>query len=45
MIGGLLYLTTTKSDIMYVVCLVAKFQQDPRESHVAVKKILYLKGT
>jgi len=47
MIGGLLYLTQTRLDIMHVVCLVARFQADPRESHVmAVKRILrYLKGT
>lgn len=31
-IRGLLYLTTTRSNIMYAVCLVAK--QEPKESHV-----------
>jgi len=47
MIRGLLYLTQTKPDIMHVVCLVARLQEDPRESHVmVVKRILrYLKGT
>jgi len=47
MIGGLLYLTQTRPDIMNVVGLVARFQADPRESHVmAIKKIFrYLKGT
>ena len=47
MIGGLLYLTQTRPDIMQVVGLVARFQADPRESHVmAIKRIFrYLKGT
>jgi len=47
MIGGLLYLTQTRLDIMNAVGLVARFQVDPRESHVvAVKRIFrYLKGT
>jgi len=47
MIGGLLYLTQTRPDIMHAVCLVARFHVDPRESHVmAVNRILrYLKGT
>lgn len=45
MIGGFLYLIATRSDIMYVVCLVARFQY-PKESHVAtIKRIFrYLKG-
>lgn len=47
MIGGLLYLTNTKLDIMYAVCLAAKFQQEPKQSHVVtIKRIFrYLKGT
>jgi len=47
MIGGLLYLTQTRLDIMNVVVLVDRFQADPRESHVmAIKRIFrYLKGT
>jgi len=47
MIRGLLCLTATRPDIMHVVCLVARFQEDPKESHVvAVKRIFgYLKGT
>ena len=47
MIGSLLYLTASRPDIMFSVCLYALFQFDPRESHlVDVKRIFkYLKGT
>ncbi|GJV80548.1 retrovirus-related pol polyprotein from transposon TNT 1-94 [Tanacetum coccineum] len=40
MIGSLLYLTTSKPDIMFSVCLCARFQEDPKISHLeAVKHI------
>ena len=47
MVGSLLYLTTSRPDIMFATCLCARFQDDPRESHlVAIKRIFrYLKGT
>ncbi|CAM9000245.1 unnamed protein product [Rhodiola kirilowii] len=47
MIGSLLYLTASRPDIMFSVCQCARFQAEPRESHVkAVNRILrYLKGT
>ena len=47
MIGSLLYLTASRPNIMYSVCLCARFQACPNESHLnAVKIILrYLKGT
>jgi len=47
MIGSLLYLTTSRPDIMYATCLCARFQVEPREPHlIAVKRIFrYLKGT
>ncbi|CAM8881719.1 unnamed protein product [Rhodiola kirilowii] len=47
MIGSLLYLTASRPDILFSVCLCARFPTDPRETHVkAVKRILrYLKGT
>jgi hypothetical protein len=47
MIGSLLYLTASRPDILFSVCLCARFQSDPRESHlIAVKRIFrYLKGT
>ncbi|KAK2975598.1 hypothetical protein RJ640_003035, partial [Escallonia rubra] len=46
-IGSLLYLTASRPDIMFSVCLCARFQACPKESHlIAVKRILrYLKGT
>ena len=46
MIGSLLYLTASRPDIMFATCLCARFQADPRESHLtAVKRIFrYLKG-
>src|SRR5438445_167766 len=45
MIGSLLYLTASRPDIMFAICLCARFQVDPRESHLtAVKRIFrYLK--
>jgi hypothetical protein len=47
MIGSLLYLTASRPDIMFSVCMCARFQANPKEAHlVAVKKILrYLKHT
>jgi hypothetical protein len=47
MIGSLFYLTASKPDIMFSVCLCACFQACPKESHiVAVEKIFrYLLGT
>ncbi|GJY19933.1 hypothetical protein Tco_0392499 [Tanacetum coccineum] len=47
MIGSLLYLTATWSDIMFNVCLCARFQEDPKTLHLeAVKRIFrYIKGT
>ncbi|KAK6159097.1 hypothetical protein DH2020_006411 [Rehmannia glutinosa] len=47
MIGSLLYLTTSRPDILHAVCLCARFQSNPKESHMsAVKRIFrYLKGT
>ena len=47
MIDSLLYLTVSRPDIIYSVCLCARFQACPKESHLnAVKRIFrYLKGT
>ncbi|GJY76731.1 hypothetical protein Tco_0481847 [Tanacetum coccineum] len=39
MIGSLLYLTTSRPDIMYSVCLYARFQEDPKTSHLEVDGI------
>ena len=47
MIGSLLYLTSSRHDIMFSVCMCARFQANPKETHlIAVKRILrYLKHT
>ncbi|GJW01896.1 hypothetical protein Tco_1560752 [Tanacetum coccineum] len=47
MIRSLLYLTASRPDIMFSVCLCARFQEDPKTSHLeAVKRIFrYVKGT
>nr|GEV17639.1 hypothetical protein [Tanacetum cinerariifolium] len=40
MIGSLLYLTASRPNIMFNVCFCARFQEDPKVSHLeAVKKI------
>eukprot|EP00253_Pinus_taeda_P013996 PITA_13996 len=41
MIGGLMYLTATRLDIMYAVSLVSRFMETPKETHCqATKRIL-----
>nr|GEV85903.1 putative ribonuclease H-like domain-containing protein [Tanacetum cinerariifolium] len=46
MIGSLMYLTSSRPDIMFLVCTCARFQVTPKASHLhAVKRIFkYLKG-
>ncbi|GJS74965.1 retrovirus-related pol polyprotein from transposon TNT 1-94 [Tanacetum coccineum] len=46
MIGSLMYLTTFRPDIMFVVCACARFQVTPKVSHLhAMNRIFrYLKG-
>ncbi|KAI3755048.1 hypothetical protein L1987_54841 [Smallanthus sonchifolius] len=46
MIGSLMYLTASRPDIMFVVCLYARFQASPKSTHrQAFKRIFrYLKG-
>ncbi|GKA09521.1 putative ribonuclease H-like domain-containing protein [Tanacetum coccineum] len=46
MIWSLMYLTTSRPDIMFAVCACARFQVTPKTSHLlAVKRIFrYLKG-
>ncbi|KAD1053243.1 hypothetical protein E3N88_43364 [Mikania micrantha] len=46
MIGSLMYLTASRPDIMFATCLCARFQANPKVSHMlAVKRIFkYLKG-
>ncbi|KAI3769208.1 hypothetical protein L6452_00308 [Arctium lappa] len=47
MIGSLMYLTSSRPDIMFSTCLCSRYQAAPKESHLAaVKRIFrYLKGT
>ena len=47
MIGSLLYFTASRLDIMFSVCMCARFQANPKEAYlIAVKRILrYLKHT
>ncbi|GJT38395.1 retrovirus-related pol polyprotein from transposon TNT 1-94 [Tanacetum coccineum] len=47
MIGSLMYLTSSRPDLNYVVCLCARYQASPTEKHLqAVKRIFrYLNGT
>ncbi|GKA98633.1 putative ribonuclease H-like domain-containing protein [Tanacetum coccineum] len=46
MIGSLMYLTSSRPDIMFVVCACARFQVTPKVSHLHVMKRIfrYLKG-
>ena len=46
MIGSLMYLTASRPDVMFSVCLCARYQANPKMSHlIAVKRIFrYLKG-
>ncbi|GJS94424.1 retrovirus-related pol polyprotein from transposon TNT 1-94 [Tanacetum coccineum] len=47
MIGSLMYLTASRPDIQFSTCLCARYQDNPKESHlVAIKRIFrYLKRT
>ncbi|GKD07579.1 hypothetical protein Tco_1187264, partial [Tanacetum coccineum] len=47
MIGSLMYLISSRPDIQISTCLCARYQANPKESHlVVVKRIfMYLKGT
>ncbi|GKC04369.1 hypothetical protein Tco_0995979 [Tanacetum coccineum] len=46
MIGSLMYLASSRPDIMFAVCACARYQVNPKVSHLyAVKRIFrYLKG-
>ncbi|GJR05819.1 hypothetical protein Tco_0528803 [Tanacetum coccineum] len=47
MVGTLMYLTASRPDITFVVCMCARYQAKPTEKHLhAVKRIFkYLRGT
>jgi hypothetical protein len=46
-IGGLQYLTHTRTDITNAIGIIVRFQADPKETHLATMKRIfrYLKGT
>jgi hypothetical protein len=46
-IGSLLYLTASRPDIMFSVCMCARFQSIPKKAHLRVvkKMLMYLKHT
>ncbi|GJV37992.1 hypothetical protein Tco_1410469 [Tanacetum coccineum] len=41
MIGSLMYLTTSRPDIMFAVCACARFQVTPKTSHLHVVKRVF----
>jgi hypothetical protein len=47
MVGSLMYLTTTRPDIMFAVSLISKFMETPKSTHWQTgKRILrYVAGT
>ncbi|GKF03006.1 hypothetical protein Tco_0029929 [Tanacetum coccineum] len=47
MIGSLMYLTSSRPDLVFSVCMCARYQTKPTEKHLhAVKQIVrYLRGT
>ncbi|GJW07491.1 hypothetical protein Tco_1569914 [Tanacetum coccineum] len=47
MVGSLMYLTTSIPDIQFSTCLCARYQTNPKESHLIIVKRIsrYLKGT
>ncbi|GJX69118.1 hypothetical protein Tco_0304845 [Tanacetum coccineum] len=46
MIGSLMYLTSSRPDIMFAVCACARYQVNPKVSHLHIVKRIsrYLKG-
>ncbi|GJV20641.1 retrovirus-related pol polyprotein from transposon TNT 1-94 [Tanacetum coccineum] len=45
MIGSLIYLTTSKPDIQFSTCLCARYQANPKESHLVAVKRIFRKST
>ncbi|XP_050916198.1 uncharacterized mitochondrial protein AtMg00810-like [Lathyrus oleraceus] len=38
MVGSLMYMTTTRPDLMYCVCLISRYMSNPKEVHMLVAK-------
>ncbi|MCI26433.1 copia-type polyprotein [Trifolium medium] len=47
LVGSLMYLTATRPDMMYVVCLISRYMANPKEEHMQIAKraLRYLRGT
>ncbi|GKD72553.1 retrovirus-related pol polyprotein from transposon TNT 1-94 [Tanacetum coccineum] len=47
MVGSLMYLTTSRPDLVFAVCMCARYQASPTKKHLeALKRVFwYLKGT
>ncbi|GKD09315.1 hypothetical protein Tco_1189000, partial [Tanacetum coccineum] len=47
MVGTLMYLTSSRPDLVYAVCMCARYQAPPIENHLHAVKIIfrYLRGT
>nr|GEW50354.1 hypothetical protein [Tanacetum cinerariifolium] len=45
MIGSLMYLTTSRPDIQFSTCLYARYQENPKESHLIIVKRISRKST
>ncbi|GJY83858.1 putative ribonuclease H-like domain-containing protein [Tanacetum coccineum] len=47
MIGTLMYLTSSRPDLVFVVCMCARYQAKPTEKHLHAVKLIfrYLRGT
>ncbi|GKA42108.1 hypothetical protein Tco_0734768 [Tanacetum coccineum] len=47
MVGTLMYLTASRPDLTFVVCMCARYQEKPTEKHLHAVKIIfkYLRGT
>nr|GFA46543.1 hypothetical protein [Tanacetum cinerariifolium] len=47
MVGSLMYLTTSRPDLIFAVCMCARYQDKPTKKHLeALKRVFrYLKGT
>nr|GEV22807.1 hypothetical protein [Tanacetum cinerariifolium] len=45
MIGSLMYLTSSRIDIMFAICACARFQVTPKVSHLHVVKRIFRKST